>query len=182
MASSTTGSNTGIKNSCSPPLLYDERTGEPYLPLLPPIGPRIRITMPKIDLINPALEPNDIDAVVRLQNLPEIYPYLLNPPRPFLPEHAAEWLIRRKIGCQAILDQMRTSEPGSPVDGCPVHILREIREDGTDVFIGDISFSRQHFPEISDPVERERRKQENNACPSGDSRIVYTFACEVLLT
>lgn len=87
----------------SPPLLYDEITNEPYLPLSPPHGPRIRITPPRFSDPSSSSSPNgdgdgdgDIDALVRILNLPEVYVWLRTPPKPFLRKHAIDCLKNNK--------------------------------------------------------------------------------------
>ncbi|KAG9020557.1 hypothetical protein FS837_008099 [Tulasnella sp. UAMH 9824] len=61
------------------------------------------------------------------------------------------------------------------LSGCPVRVIRERLDDGTDVFLGDCFLARSHFPEIADLKERERTTEENYAYEKGDPRIVYSF-------
>ncbi|KIO33795.1 hypothetical protein M407DRAFT_177909 [Tulasnella calospora MUT 4182] len=188
----------------SPPLHYDEETNEPYLPLAPPFGPRIRLTPPR--LYDPRPTPDsdpdaphnkiedDVAALVKHHNLAEIYMFLTGPPRPYTEEYAKEWLKKRKTESQALIDEMdrETSsykglvEAGTSVEtdtptprlvlsGCPVRVIRERLDDGTDVFLGDCFLARSHFPEIADLKERERRTEENYTYEKGDPRIVYSF-------
>ncbi|KAG8978245.1 hypothetical protein FRB90_008537 [Tulasnella sp. 427] len=162
----------------SPPLQYDERTNEPYLPLLPPFGPRIRLTPPRLcDPHNPTSSPHQIDddvaSLVKYHNLPEIYLFLTGPPRPYTEEYAKEWLKKRRSECEAQLEEMRDGP--AVLSGCPVRVIRERLEDGTDVFLGDCFLARSHFPELQDADERQRRAEENEAYEKGDPRIVYSF-------
>ncbi|KAG9046502.1 hypothetical protein FS837_004302, partial [Tulasnella sp. UAMH 9824] len=96
----------------SPPLHYDEETNEPYLPFPPPFGPRIRLTPPRVyDQCSPNPDaPNkiedDVAALVKHHNLPEIYMFLTGPPRPYTEEYAKEWLKKRKAESLALIGEM----------------------------------------------------------------------------
>lgn len=162
----------------TPPLLYDPKTNEPYLPLPPPLGPRIRLTPPRMATTGSLLqEPNDIAALVHLLNMPEIYMNLTGPPFPYTEGHAVMWLTARKLECEKVLEEMeeRHRDGGALVGGFPVRILREKLDDGTDVFIGDVHAGRSVFHEIKDPDERQRRIEENTRYPDGSPEIIYAF-------
>lgn len=168
-----------------PPFLYDEVTNEPYLPLLPPHGPRIRITPPRFDDASRGPDTGRVDDVepwVLCLNDPAVYMWLQGPPFPYLTEHGVSWLEKIDKECRGILNEMeeaRNSTPGSNaqpwISGCPVRVIRERQDDGSDVFIGDIMIDRSGFPGIADEQERARREKENAAYVNGDPRIVWTF-------
>lgn len=155
------------------PILYDDVTNEPYLPLLPPHGPRIRLTPPRID--DTLSAPNDVARLVELHNLPEIWPYLTGPPWPFREEDAIAWLKRQKEAC------VRAREGRKVVDGsCPVTFIRERQDDGTDILLGEAAIRRSEFEETPDPEERARLAAQNASYEAGDPRIVYSFGCTPL--
>ncbi|KAG8898084.1 hypothetical protein FRC01_011039 [Tulasnella sp. 417] len=184
MSSPFVSSNT---HTFSPPLQYDQETNEPYLPFPAPFGPRIRLTPPRLS--DPDAPPasqsrkveDDVAALVKNHNLPEIYMFLTGPPRPYTEEYAKEWLKKRKAESLALTGEMNDREASSDnntnlaLSGCPVRVIRERLEDGTDLFLGDCFLARSHFPEIADLKERERRTEENYAYEKGDPRIIYSF-------
>lgn len=58
-------------------------------------------------------------------------------------EHANGWLKKVKERSDQLLAELEAArdEPALKiVDGCPVGIIREVKEDGTDVYLGDVSF------------------------------------------
>ena len=65
------------------------------------------------------------------------------------------------------------------VKECPVSCLREIKEDGSDVFIGDLTIKTCVYGELMCPdgvVDWENKKKqedENNSLEVGDARIVW---------
>lgn len=62
------------------------------------------------------------------------------------------------------------------VSGCPVNIIRQRRENGTEVYLGDCSFARYRFLDEQDPDERKRLIDANEALPVGDPQIVWELA------
>ena len=66
------------------------------------------------------------------------------------------------------------------VGECPVRAIREVRDDSTDIYIGDIGISRCHYGELIDlnGVDWEngsKRKEENDALEVGDPRILWAI-------
>ena len=73
------------------------------------------------------------------------------------------------------------------VKGCPVSCLREIKEDGSDVFIGSLNITTCLYGELMGPngVDWENKKKledENNSLKAGDPRIVWRFGGKPGLT
>lgn len=64
------------------------------------------------------------------------------------------------------------------VDVCPIGCIREELEDGSDVYIGDIGFSRCTWPEVTDVEERERLIAENEEKKPGDPEIIWQIGGE----
>ncbi|OCH96417.1 hypothetical protein OBBRIDRAFT_718357 [Obba rivulosa] len=152
------------------PLLINERTGEPYLRLPSPLD-NIIITPPRL---------SDAPALVGILNDPAVCKWLESPPYPYLPEHADWWLNNVKTSSNEIIMELEDAEKSDPdgplrtVGGCPVFYLREVREDGTDTFIGSADFRRCCF-QGEEPETRERLQKENAEKAVGDPSIVWCF-------
>lgn len=153
------------------PLQINSENGEPYLQLPAPHS-NIRITPPRM---------SDVVALTAILNDPEVYPYLATPPYPYLEEHGTAFLRLAKASCDEgfaeIKQKILAGEEGYVASRCPVQTIREVQSDGTEVFIGDISFIRHAFPEIQDE-EHLQRRAENEEKEKGDSSIVWTFGSE----
>jgi len=152
------------------PLLYDEANQEPYLPLLHP-HEHIRLTPPRL---------SDIEATVPILNDRRVYAFLQGPPFPYTTDHAESWVTRIKKGCDDVIAQLeaapRPSREGAEgsfvVGGCPVRILRERKENGDDVYLGDLGIDRHGFPLVVDAEERTRKTRENDDKSIGDPTII----------
>ena len=85
-----------------------------------------------------------------------------------------------------VLEDLR--EGKTVVDGCPVQHIREVQPDGTELYLGDLSVSRNSWIEVEDKDLRARMMKENMEKPVGDPGIVWTIggvskrgrACAVL--
>jgi len=119
--------------------------------------------------------PRDCDAadITLILNDPRVYKNLLGPPFPYHPHHAEEWLRITKDKSGKILEDLR--EGKAVVDGCPVQHIREVRSDGTDSFLGDLSVRRNDWLEVEDEELREKMTKENSERPVGDPSIVWTL-------
>lgn len=141
------------------PLLIDERTGEPYLQLPSP-HERIRITPPR---------EADVDSIVQHMNDPRIFEYLASPPHPYSRDDGIKWSQRIRTASQAVFREIETG--AQFVSGCPVRSIREIQEDGSDVYIGDILIDREN-----DDVAWISSSDANNSAKSaGDPSILYSI-------
>ncbi|TDL25993.1 acyl-CoA N-acyltransferase [Rickenella mellea] len=153
------------------PLDVNPSSGEVFLRLSSP-HENIIITPPRL---------SDVDVIPALMNDPRVHQTLEGPPYPYLPEHAELWIKAVKSGCDAVLAQLEhAAETGQMgpiiVDGCPVRILREVREDGTDIFLGDIAIDRNGKFDTSGDTEAEKELElANMARPVGDDEIVWSF-------
>lgn len=157
------------------PLLYDEVNQEPYLPLPPPHS-HIRLTPPR---------PTDVDAIVSILNDRRIYFHLQGPPFPYEPEHARFWLELIGKGCDNVIAELSALPPPREgeddefvLSGCPVRILRERKENGEDVYLGDCGIDRNGFPMEVDLEVRKRNARENEEKPVGDPSIIWSFGGE----
>ena len=133
----------------------------------------LRLPAPHEDII--ITPPRDSDAadIAIILNDPRVYKNLIGPPLPYHPHHAEEWLKKTKNESDKILEDLR--EGKTMVDGCPVQHIREVRPDGTDLFLGDLSVSRNGWPEVTDKELREKMTKENSERPVGDLGIVWTL-------
>ncbi|KAG2128608.1 hypothetical protein DEU56DRAFT_758422 [Suillus clintonianus] len=151
------------------PLEVNPKTGEPFL-RLPAPHQNIIITPPR---------QGDQSVLTQHMNDPAIYEWIEGPPVPYLPEHADFWIQLVKDESDAALEYLRKNDeyfqngPLQFVDVSPVRHLREVKENGADVLIGDVNFRRSPFEEILDEVERKRLQRENADKQTGDSTIQY---------
>ncbi|KAG2128609.1 hypothetical protein DEU56DRAFT_915479 [Suillus clintonianus] len=153
------------------PLEVNPKTGEPFL-RLPAPHQNIIITPPR---------QGDQSVLTQHMNDPAIYGWKVSPPVPYLPEHADDRIQLIKEECDATLEYLRKSQedfPNGPlqfVDVSPVRYLREVKENGEDVLLGEVSFKRSPFEEVLDEVERKRLREENAKKQAGDPTIQYAF-------
>ncbi|KIL71627.1 hypothetical protein M378DRAFT_183008 [Amanita muscaria Koide BX008] len=154
------------------PLEVNPATGEPFLRLRR--HRNIILTPPRTDDTHRLLQPlNDENVHVWLAGSP--YPYLL--------EHAEQWISSIKLKFDSILEELESARDDPRLritDGCPVGYLREIKDDGTELFIGEISIKRFNYGELIGPNElnwdtKAAFEDENSKRPVGDPGIVWTI-------
>ncbi|KAI0778311.1 acyl-CoA N-acyltransferase [Trametes elegans] len=151
------------------PLQFDARTGEPFL-RLPSPHDNIVITPPRF---------SDAPTIASYMNDPALYKWLDGPPFPYLPQHADFWLDKAKQSTDAVFQELQRANeehpdgPPAVVSACPVRILREVRADGTDLFLGDVMFVRERWPDIMDAHEKESLAMPNAERPVGDPGIIW---------
>ncbi|KAF8665293.1 hypothetical protein AX16_000314 [Volvariella volvacea WC 439] len=116
--------------------------------------------------------------------MPEVAHWVSSPPFPYLLEHAEAWLTHAKADSDRILsllDQAKDSENLFYADGCPVRTIREVKEDGTEIILGDVGLMRCPYGEIMGPDgevswdKKQLREGENNRLGAGDPGIVWSF-------
>ena len=98
-------------------------------------------------------------------------------------EHAEEWITMVKSKADSILEELESGRDKSELiitDGCPVRYLREIKEDGTELFIGEIGIYRCNHGELMGPNgldwdSKAKYEEENNKLAVGDERIVWSI-------
>ena len=151
------------------PLQLHPKTGELFL-RLPSPHDNIIITPPRM---------SDAETIISYMNDPALYYWLEGPPFPYLPEHADYWLNQVKEGTDAAiaeLERANAEHPDGPpviVSSCPVRCLREEREDGSDVFLGDVTLLRERWPDLEDRELKESLAKPNAERPIGDPDIVW---------
>ncbi|KAI0361484.1 hypothetical protein OH77DRAFT_1492525 [Trametes cingulata] len=151
------------------PLLRHPRTGEPYIQLAAPYE-RIIITPPRRE---------DVPHIVAILNSDPVKRWLDGLAFPYLECHGEDWVAQTKERSEAVLHELRVAEEEQPrgpfaaVSGCPVSCLRGMNDDGTDVYLGAIEFSRCNFPDVRDKAEQERLTSRNESRKTGDPEIVW---------
>ena len=151
------------------PLQFNPQTGEPFL-RLPSPHDNIILTPPRM---------SDVAAIVSHMNDPAVYTWLEGPPFPYLPEHAEEWLRKVKNGTDAVMEVLQRATEEDPaarpvlVSEPPVRTIREVREDGSELFLGDVALLRERWPDMSDGDEKDALKQPNADKELGDPEIVW---------
>jgi len=144
-------------------LQVNPTTGEVFL-RLPALYENIVITPPRY---------SDAADIVSILNDPRVYKSLLGPAFPYHHHHAMDWLGRMKNRSDKVLEDLR--EGKMVVDGCPVQHIREVQPDRTELYLGDLSVSRNGWLEVEDKDLRARMTDENLEKPVGDPSIVWTI-------
>lgn len=156
------------------PFLINRETEEPYIQLPSPHS-NIIITLPSV---------HDAKLNTALLNEPSVYPMLVSPPYPFFEHHAVEYLTMITEASKTAWDEVKQDALAGKTDfiatSTPFGAIREIKEEGTSEWIGDISFTRSRFTEVLDEVERSRLTEENIRKQKGDPSIVWTFGGQYL--
>jgi hypothetical protein len=66
------------------------------------------------------------------------------------------------------------------VGHCPVNVIREVKEDGGDIYLGDISLRRcidVRLLAAADDESRNHHAEENSCRVVGDPKIIWTIGC-----
>lgn len=109
-----------------------------------------------------------------------VYRWLFSPVIPFPIEKAEEFVAREQKVSAAVLRELELEGEGG-VGGCPVSIIREKKEDGTELYLGKCAFLRYRFDDELDPGKRKELKDANEGLPSGDPNIIWELAGKSLL-
>ncbi|RPD82432.1 hypothetical protein L226DRAFT_25951 [Lentinus tigrinus ALCF2SS1-7] len=153
------------------PLQFDEKTGEPYLRLPAPYD-NIVITPPRM---------SDAPAIVSNMSDPRLYVWLEGPPHPYLPQDADYWLTNIKAETDLAIEKLRRASVEKPdgslilVNESPVRTIREIQEDGSELFLGDITIVRERWPDVEDQEAKQALANANAKRELGDPEIVWCF-------
>lgn len=151
------------------PLQVHPKTGEPYL-RLPAPNDNIIITPPRA---------TDVDATVALMNDERVAMNLASPPYPYLHEHAVWWVgtqvEENREATEEIEQAMSSGKEEFILSKSPVQSLREVKESGEEVFIGDVSIRRSNYFHIRDAEEAKQLEKANSERPVGDPEIIWFF-------
>ncbi|KAF7327828.1 N-acetyltransferase domain-containing protein [Mycena kentingensis (nom. inval.)] len=118
------------------PLQVNPKTGEPFLNLPNRDGLNIILTPPRT---------SDIDEMVAVHSDERVYYWLTGTPQPYTAANAKWWLEENAIPeaqkALAALEAARDKPELILVDSCPVTIIRQVKEDGTDTLVGGLDFT-----------------------------------------
>ncbi|KAF5352386.1 hypothetical protein D9756_005806 [Leucocoprinus leucothites] len=140
--------------------------------------PMIRLRKHQNIVITPPRE-SDIPCVIPHLNDERVHIWLGGPPYPYTTEHARNWITRIKnecdLGLKDLNDALKDATTTKPLvlSHLPVRFLRELQEDGTDVYLGDIGLTRCPQVEVLDNPELD--SEANSSLPAGHPSIVWTF-------
>ncbi|GLB35769.1 putative acetyltransferase (GNAT) domain containing protein [Lyophyllum shimeji] len=166
-----------MANSQLYPLEVNPRTGEPFL----------RLKNHKTIIITPPRQ-EDTALYPAIMNDPRIYEWLGSPPSPYTADHAEAWYARVKATSDGALKDLEAAQESSDlilVGDCPVRAIREMKEDGTDIFIGDIGIMRSAggklmAPADADDDQKAKHAEENAARKLGDPKIAWTVGYYII--
>ncbi|KAJ7070497.1 GNAT domain-containing protein [Mycena amicta] len=172
------------------PLEVNPSTGEPFL----------RLLEHRNIIVTPARR-TDGPAMMQYQNDERVYPWLISPPYPYTLEDANWWLDRVIPASEKLLAELEDAKDAPKlliVDGCPVNYLREIQDDGTELFIGAIDFTLSRHPfelegsgrtpaDVGDKPLRDPQNPDiwtvgNYLAPSHHGRGIMSDAFKTVLT
>jgi len=154
------------------PLEINIKTKEPFLRLRK--HKNIILTPPRWE---------DAPCLVSVLNDPAVHQWLMGPPYPYTVEDGNEFIGLTKGQVEETLKELE-NEKDNPtlkfVKLCPVTFLREVKEDGTEVFIGSLSITTAVNGELMGPdgvdwENKKKREEENNKLEAGDPRIIWCF-------
>ncbi|KAI6149538.1 hypothetical protein BKA82DRAFT_995189 [Pisolithus tinctorius] len=146
-------------------------TNEPFLRLSSP-HENIIITPPRVG--------DDEHLLVLFSDI-RIAAWLYPISIPFTRAHAQAMLREAKDEADALLNTKCSPNTGHTnshprfVGGCPVKCIREVRNDGTDVFIGYITVHRGVYEDVPDETKRRTIMEENEKKPVGDPSIRWSI-------
>lgn len=186
------------------PLKWNSKTREPYLDVYcassKGVETHIRITPPRIIS-------DDISINVDILTSPLVYPNV-TAPHPYVAQDAVDFFtMTKKVTDEVIekemlpklsislfsgsevvgVDQDQEDEAANVVltdadrfilSSTPIKVIRHVKEDGTDAFIGDVSIFRNLYRDIPDEKEKERVKTENDEKKPGDPSILWCIGCK----
>jgi hypothetical protein len=147
---------------------YNASTGEPFL----------RLPAPFTNIIITPVRMSDVAPSVEIMNDPFVFKWM-GGSTPYTADRAEAWLKKVKAQTDAAVDELHGAAEPHVVSGCPVRHIREEREDGTDVYIGDVGLVRSSWTEVLDVEERVRFVAENDARAAGDPDIAWHVGCTV---
>lgn len=121
----------------------------------------------------------DADAAVAIMNDEHVAMKLASPPYPYLHEHAVLWLEKETERNRRVMEEIdratRSSAEEGFFSGCPVQSIREEKENGEEVYIGEVRLARTTYFNILDGEEAKRLEKVNSEKPVGDPEIEWAF-------
>ncbi|TDL20984.1 hypothetical protein BD410DRAFT_790348 [Rickenella mellea] len=147
------------------PLNFNAITNEPYL----------RLPSPHDNIIITPQRLSDAEEIVPILNDEKVYMTLLGPPFPYTIGDAHPWLLKGKQESDALLAELAENHSTHAVGGCPVNILREVQEDGSDVYLGSVDLHRCRWFHVPHSDEKLAMIKANEARTAGDPAITWEF-------
>jgi len=130
----------------------------------------MRLPAPNNNIIITPPRPSDADVIVAIMNDDRVAMKFSIPPYPYLREHAVSYL-------EADAERHRDAvEEGHLFSECPVQSIREVKDDGEEIFIGEARLVRSKYYNVRDEDEAKRLAQSNSERPIGDPEILWTFS------
>ncbi len=130
----------------------------------------MRLPAPNDNIIITPPRPSDADAIVAIMNDERVAMKFSIPPYPYLPEHAVSYL-------EADAERHRDAvEEGHLFSECPVQSIREVKDDGEEIYIGEARLVRSKYYNVRDEDEAKRLAQTNSERRIGDPEILWTFS------
>ncbi|KAJ7782405.1 acyl-CoA N-acyltransferase [Mycena maculata] len=144
------------------PLEINPQTGEPFL----------RLPTPHDNIILTPPRTSDAVAIVDIMNDPDVYPWLGRPKMPYLFEDAQNLVQELMQASEKVIKVLGEATAPQFVEDCPVRSIREVKGDGTDVYLGNITFKRCSWWEVQG-AQREQLIEQNTIRPAGDPNIIW---------
>lgn len=147
-------------------LYFDGTTGEPYLRLPNPLENYI-ITPTRID---------DAPAIFEILNGPDVAKWLAAIPKPYTLSDGEWWVGFTREAEEKWLTQMKSDASSKgPFGGCPLKCIRHVKEDGTQVLVGNVGVGRCSFSYLEDDQKAKQLAAENERRSIGDPEIVWAI-------
>jgi len=161
------------------------KTGEVY----------IRLPAPNNNIILTPPRTSDADGIVEIMNDERVALKFSIPPYPYLHDHAVAYLKAEvekyakvmseissragssNLGCSTKIS--KGEEEGNErilFSECPVQSIREVRENGEEIYIGEARIARSAYLDVRDEEESIRMTRTNLDRPVGDPEILWTFS------
>lgn len=142
--------------------------------------PSLRLSSPHENIIITPPRVGDDEHLVLFSDI-RIATWLYPISIPFTRAHAQAMLREAKDEADALLNTICSPNTGHTnshprfVGGCPAKCIREVRNDGTDVFVGYITVHRGVYVDVPDETKRRTITEENEKKPIDDPSIRWSI-------
>ncbi|TDL21004.1 hypothetical protein BD410DRAFT_899264 [Rickenella mellea] len=151
-------------HSHSQPLQFNPLTNEPYL----------RLPLPHENIIITPQRLSDAASIVPIMNDEKVY-MTTGKPFPYTIDDAHAWLSEGKQQADILLADIARNGSTHIVNGCPLRVIREVQEDGSDVYLGSLGMHRCRWFQLPDSEEKTALIKANEARVVGDPEIIWEF-------
>jgi len=112
-----------------------------------------------------------------------VFDWIAGPPYPYTLDDSRCWLGKVIPEANAILQQLEEAKDNPTpiiVGSCPLRSLRQIKEDGADVYIGSLGIMRCMHGELMSPgavnwADKEKNEERNNSIAVGESSVLWSM-------